>query len=171
MAGGKFKKPQRGGGRQFSRRIETVDSRTSYRERQEVSDDSEEDSNASDATESGSEEESDEEVVVQQPKKKEAAKSTDPGLEVSNPNRAGARNLKASDLSTPTEMSRREREAAEKEAAKAKYWKLHQEGKTDQAKADLARLAVIRKQREEAAAQRLAEQKARDEAAAAKTRK
>lgn len=49
------------------------------------------------------------------------------------------------------------REAAEKEAAQARYWKLHQEGKTDQAKADMARLAVIRKKREEAAAQRLAE--------------
>lgn len=49
------------------------------------------------------------------------------------------------------------REAAEKEAAKQKYWKLHQEGKTDQAKADMARLAIIRQKREEAAAQRLAE--------------
>jgi len=49
------------------------------------------------------------------------------------------------------------REAAEKEAAKQKYWKLHQEGKTDQAKSDMARLAVIRQKREEAAAQRLAE--------------
>ncbi|KAG0228941.1 heat- and acid-stable phosphoprotein [Actinomortierella wolfii] len=170
MAGGKFKKPQRGGGRQFSRRIETVDSRTAYRDRQQISDDSEEESNASDVTDSGSEEESEEEVVVQrQPKKKEAASTSgQPIIEVQNPNRASARNLKASDLSTPVEMSRREREAAEKEAAKAKYWKLHQEGKTDQAKADLARLAIIRKQREEAAAQRLAEQKAREEAAAAK---
>jgi len=43
------------------------------------------------------------------------------------------------------------REAAEKEAAREQYWKLHLEGKTEQAKADLARLALIRKQREEAA--------------------
>lgn len=34
---------------------------------------------------------------------------------------------------------------------------MHQEGKTDQAKADLARLAVVRQKREEAAAKRLAE--------------
>jgi hypothetical protein len=35
---------------------------------------------------------------------------------------------------------------------------LHLEGKTDQAKADLARLASVRKEREEAAAKRKAEQ-------------
>ena len=50
------------------------------------------------------------------------------------------------------------REAAEKEAARQRYWKLHLEGKTDQAKSDLARLAIIKKQREEAALQRKAEQ-------------
>lgn len=51
------------------------------------------------------------------------------------------------------------REAAEREAANKRYWTLHQQGKTDEARADLARLAIIRKQREEAAAQRLAEAK------------
>ncbi|KAF9185376.1 hypothetical protein BGZ51_000213 [Haplosporangium sp. Z 767] len=166
MAGGKFKKPQRGGGRTFSRRIEAVHTggASAYRDREESEDSSAESSEASDSG-SGSESESEEEVV--QTKKKPA--SAVPGIDVSNPNRAsGGRVMKASDLTTPIEMSRKEREAAEKEAAKQKYWKLHQEGKTDQAKADMARLAIIRQKREEAAAQRLAEAQARDEAAAAK---
>lgn len=38
-----------------------------------------------------------------------------------------------------------------------RYWKLHAQGKTEQAKGDLARLAIIRKQREEEAAKRAAE--------------
>lgn len=42
------------------------------------------------------------------------------------------------------------REALQKQQAAARYQKLTEEGKTDQARADLARLAVIRKQREEA---------------------
>ncbi|KAF9099098.1 hypothetical protein BGX29_007052 [Mortierella sp. GBA35] len=164
MAGGKFKKPQRGGGRTFSRRIEAVhtNGNSAYRDRQE----SEEDSSAesSEASGSESESESEEEVVVA---KKQPASVV--ASDIANPNRAaGNRIMKASDLTTPIEMSRKEREAAEKEAAKQKYWKLHQEGKTDQAKADMARLAIIRQKREEAAAQRLAEAQARDEAAAAK---
>ncbi|KAI1320029.1 hypothetical protein EDD11_002361 [Mortierella claussenii] len=165
MAGGKFKKPQRGGGRTFSRRIEAVHTNNSYRDREE----SEEDSSAesSEASSSGSESESEEEEVAAKPARKAAAAV--PGVDIANPNRAGgSKVMKASDLTTPIEMSRKEREAAEKEAAKQKYWKLHQEGKTDQAKADMARLAIIRQKREEAAAQRLAEAQARDEAAAAK---
>ena len=39
----------------------------------------------------------------------------------------------------------------EKEQARLRYQKLQAEGKTDEARADLARLAIIRKQREEAA--------------------
>jgi len=42
----------------------------------------------------------------------------------------------------------------EASAAKERYWKLHEAGKTDQARADLARLALIRKEREEKAKQR-----------------
>ena len=41
-------------------------------------------------------------------------------------------------------------------------------GKTDEARADLARLAIIRKQREEAATKRAAEVKAKEDAAKAK---
>lgn len=43
------------------------------------------------------------------------------------------------------------REAIEKEQARQRYEKLHAEGKTDEARADLARLAIVKKQREEAA--------------------
>ncbi|KIJ27254.1 hypothetical protein M422DRAFT_55135 [Sphaerobolus stellatus SS14] len=74
-----------------------------------------------------------------------------------NPNRLSAKAKKLSDLNAPQPISRREREAKEKQEAKERYWKLHLEGKTDEAKSDLARLAKIRKDREEAAARRKAE--------------
>jgi len=57
----------------------------------------------------------------------------------------------------PVELSRREREAIEKVKAKERYQKLHAEGKTEEARKDLARLAIIRKEREEAAAKRAAD--------------
>ncbi|CRK92077.1 CLUMA_CG005674, isoform A [Clunio marinus] len=52
------------------------------------------------------------------------------------------------------ELSRREREEIEKQKKQANYQKLHAQGKTEQARADLARLAIIKQQREEAARQR-----------------
>lgn len=61
------------------------------------------------------------------------------------------------------QLSRREREEIEKQRAAAAYQKLHAEGKTEQARADLARLAIIRQQREEAAKRREAEKKAKEE--------
>ncbi|KAN0141816.1 Casein kinase substrate phosphoprotein PP28 domain containing protein [Lactarius tabidus] len=73
-----------------------------------------------------------------------------------NPNRV-TKKLNISDLSAPRELTRREREQKEKQEAKERYWKLHLEGKTDQAKADLSRLAKIRAEREAAAAKRKAE--------------
>jgi len=73
-----------------------------------------------------------------------------------NANRLPIQDMAISDINTPREPSRKEREAKEKQEAKERYWKLHQQGKTDQAKTDLARLAQIRKQREEAAATRKA---------------
>lgn len=54
----------------------------------------------------------------------------------------------------PVELSRREREEIEKQKKQANYQKLHAQGKTEQARADLARLAIIKQQREEAALQR-----------------
>lgn len=44
-----------------------------------------------------------------------------------------------------------------RQKAQAHYQKLHAEGKTEQARADLARLAIIRQQREEAKKRREAE--------------
>ena len=52
------------------------------------------------------------------------------------------------------EMSFPCREELAKQQATARYRKLHAEGKTEEAQADLARLALIRKQREEAAKRR-----------------
>ncbi|RMZ89136.1 hypothetical protein DV736_g3630, partial [Chaetothyriales sp. CBS 134916] len=54
-------------------------------------------------------------------------------------------------------LSRREREALQAQQARERYQKLHAEGKTDEARADLARLKLIREQREAAAARKQAE--------------
>jgi len=91
-------------------------------------------------------------------------------IEVSNPNVQRKQHVKVSDLeeAAQPELSRREREEIEKQRAKERYWKLHEQGKTEEARKDLERLAIIRKQREEAAKKR-AEEKAAKEAA--KTRR
>ncbi|KAI0742785.1 casein kinase substrate phosphoprotein PP28-domain-containing protein [Daedaleopsis nitida] len=80
---------------------------------------------------------------------------------LTNPNRAAGKRLAISDLSAPRELSRREREEKEKKEAKERYWKLHAQGKTDEAKSDLARLAKIRAEREAAQAKRKAEAESR----------
>ena len=51
-------------------------------------------------------------------------------------------------------MNRKEREAAEKAEATERYRKLHEAGKTDEAKADMARLRLIREKREQEAARK-----------------
>lgn len=82
-----------------------------------------------------------------------------------NPNRsAAARSQTKASVSSVTEgvnklnmsapASRREREAADAAAAKERYRKLHEAGKTDEAKADLARLKLIREKREAEAARK-----------------
>ena len=63
-------------------------------------------------------------------------------------------------------LSRREREALAAQQAKERYQKLHAEGKTDEARADLARLKLIREQREAAAAKKQAEKDEKDSQAA-----
>ncbi|XP_005992374.1 pdgfa associated protein 1b [Latimeria chalumnae] len=87
-------------------------------------------------------------------------------IDIENPNRAvqTAKKVTQLDLDGPKELSRREREEIEKQKAKERYMKMHLAGKTEQAKADLARLAIIRKQREEAAKKKEEERKARDAA-------
>ncbi|XP_072532443.1 pdgfa associated protein 1b [Salminus brasiliensis] len=90
-------------------------------------------------------------------------------IEIENPNRAAQKAKKVTEieLEGPKQLSRREREEIEKQKAKERYMKMHLAGKTDQAKADLARLAIIRKQREEAARKKDEERKAKEAAAAA----
>lgn len=85
-------------------------------------------------------------------------------IEIENPNRVQKKSAeKVTKVNTAgpskPELSRREREELEKQRAQAHYQKLHAEGKTDQARADLARLAIIKQHRAEAAARREAEKK------------
>eukprot|EP01137_Pigoraptor_chileana_P008858 Opistho-2@56276 len=79
-------------------------------------------------------------------------------IETENPNRlnkAGiVKKADAVNVDVKPELSRREREEIEKEQARRRYEELHRQGKTEQAQADLARLALIRKQREDAAKKR-----------------
>merc|ERR1711939_901652 len=66
------------------------------------------------------------------------------------------------------ELSRREREAVQAQQAKERYQKLHEAGKTDEAKADMARLKLIREKREAEAARNKAEKEEREESEKAK---
>jgi len=93
-------------------------------------------------------------------------------IEVENPNRAKPKTKNVTSISAddaasasaePT-LSRKEREELEKQQAKEHYQKLHMAGKTKEARADLARLALIRKQREDGAKKRDEERKAAKDA-------
>lgn len=102
---------------------------------------------------------------------KEEAKSKGVGhlIDIENPNRANVnRSKKVAEISIEgggsENLSRREREEIEKQQAKIRYQQLHIQGKTDEARADLARLALIKKQREEAAKKREDDKKAKDTA-------
>ncbi|KAK9385202.1 casein kinase substrate phosphoprotein PP28-domain-containing protein [Lipomyces mesembrius] len=152
---GKSKKPSRGGGKHFSRGLRPLETgdgfdgvivpegegedvaAASWRERRPSID-------------SSAEESDNESVQVH----RSESPPPPPPIAVGNPNRNPS-------TEPSTQLSRREREAMEAAAAKERYWKLHAEGKTDQAKADLARLAIIRKEREEKARQRKVEQDAK----------
>ncbi|XP_046361578.1 28 kDa heat- and acid-stable phosphoprotein-like [Haliotis rufescens] len=88
-------------------------------------------------------------------------------IEIHNPNRTGnktSRKVTELDSKASTQLSRREREELEKQEAARRYQQLHEEGKTEEARADLARLALIRKQREEAAKKKEDERLAREAA-------
>lgn len=65
----------------------------------------------------------------------------------------------------PSQLSRREREAIEAQQARERYLKLHAEGKTEEARSDLARLAIVREQREAERARKEAEKEEREEQA------
>lgn len=80
-----------------------------------------------------------------------------------NPNSAKKANkvMKAKDMdenASPQQLSRREREAIEKERAAAYYLKKHLAGETEEAKKDLARLAEVKRRREEAEQRKIEEE-------------
>ncbi|RXH83233.1 hypothetical protein DVH24_003731 [Malus domestica] len=83
-------------------------------------------------------------------------KGTQGIIEIENPNLVKPKNVKAKnvDIEKTTELSRREREEIEKQKAHERYMRLQEQGKTEQAKKDLERLAMIRQQRAEAAKKR-----------------
>lgn len=101
------------------------------------------------------------------------AKGVENLIQVENPNRVQKKTKKLSQLSqsldAKPELSRKEREQLEKQRAYANYQKLHAAGKTDEARADLARLAIIKQQREEAAKRREEEKKQKELAQQKKT--
>ena len=104
--------------------------------------------------ESSSEESSDEEQV-----------------RTNNPNVQQTRNKKLNSLTDTQQMqplSRRQREVIQKAEAQRRYQQLHAQGKTDEARADLARLAIIRKEREAAAARKKVEKEEAEKKAKAR---
>uniref|UniRef100_A0A7N0UG75 Casein kinase substrate phosphoprotein PP28 domain-containing protein n=1 Tax=Kalanchoe fedtschenkoi TaxID=63787 RepID=A0A7N0UG75_KALFE len=152
MGRGKFKgKPT--GRRQFSTHEEMVAGSSARPRtfRQEVAEDVEEEE------EEESEEESEDES--------EKRKGTQGIIEIENPNLVKPKNLKAKniDLEKTTELSRREREEIEKQKAHERYMKLQEQGKTEQARKDLDRLALIRQQRADAAKKREEEKAAKEQ--------
>ncbi|KAK3207052.1 hypothetical protein Dsin_021098 [Dipteronia sinensis] len=97
--------------------------------------------------------------------KPEKRKGTQGLIDIENPNIVKPKNLKAKDvdLDRPTELSRREREELEKQRSHERYMKLQEQGKTDRAKLDLERLALIRQQRADAAKKREEEKAAKEQ--------
>ncbi|KAK3917265.1 28 kDa heat- and acid-stable phosphoprotein [Frankliniella fusca] len=127
---------------------------------EEEEDDEKKGSDESDSEEESSSEEEDE----------GKAKGVEGLIQVENPNRVQNKAKKLSTLntelsastSTKPELSRREREELEKQRAAANYQRLHAKGKTEEARADLARLAIIKAQREEAAKKRAEDAKMKE---------
>lgn len=78
---------------------------------------------------------------------KEPKKIVQKETKIDNPNRQPPKQVSAKELANrpPAEMSRREREEAEKKAAKERYWKLHQAGKTDEGESCMVRYSIITK--------------------------
>ncbi|KIY62325.1 hypothetical protein CYLTODRAFT_494717 [Cylindrobasidium torrendii FP15055 ss-10] len=182
---GKFKQ-KRGGGRNFSKDMVLDESGTAVSAARMRSE-QESDDESSEEEEEEEEESEEEEAAPGQPeltrterrdlKKKQAAEKAkakaagdedDEDEDLINPNHV-TKKLNISSLNAPREMSRKEREAKEKQDAKDRYWKLHVAGKTDEAKSDLSRLAKIRAERAEAEAKRKAETEAKNAEVAAKS--
>ncbi|XP_041818073.1 pdgfa associated protein 1a [Chelmon rostratus] len=139
------KKGHKGRGKQFSNPEEIDRQMKAQRELEE---------NA--GAEKGSSSESDDESSSDDDSESRKRSGVEGLIEIENPNRVSQKSKKVAelDLNAPKELSRREREEIEKQKSKERYMKLHLEGKTEQARADLARLAIIKKQREDAARKR-----------------
>ncbi|KAL6991127.1 hypothetical protein U1Q18_009248 [Sarracenia purpurea var. burkii] len=153
MGRGKFKgKPT--GRRQFSTPEEMV-AGTSTRPRTFKQAEAEE--IEEERSEGESEEESEEES--------EKRKGTQGIIEIENPNLVKPKTLKTRDvdIDKTTELSRREREEIEKQKAHERYMRLQEQGKTEQSRKDLDRLALIRQQRAEAARKREEEKAAKEQ--------
>lgn len=106
---------------------------------------------------SSSEEESEEDDMPANPNHSKAARNQAMAAPASVDEAAeGVKNLSvAGKAKKPVgELSRREREAVQAQQAKERYQKLHEAGKTDEAKADLARLKLIREKRAAEAARK-----------------
>lgn len=104
-----------------------------------------------------SEEEESEEEQQEEEKKVEKKSGGYPsalaGMETANPN-AVKHNVDKEGV----ELTRKQREELEKHAARRRYEELHKAGKTDEAKADLARLEEVKRRRDEAAKKRAEEE-------------
>ncbi|KAK1831203.1 28 kDa heat and acid-stable phosphoprotein [Podospora conica] len=113
---------------------------------------------------SDSEESSDEDPMLANPNHSKAARNQTKAPVVAVDDAAeGIKKLAVS--GTP---SRRERESMEAAQAKERYRKMHEAGKTDEAKADIARLKLIREKREAESARKQAEKEEREAQEAAK---
>ena len=147
----KGKKPVRGAPRQFSDHREFPDGPIEEFEDLRVRDSGSDSENDSECSES--ECESVEETV---PAKKATAKTNTANTATTKPNTPN-NPAKPATPGAPKELSRREREAIQKEQARQHYLKMKE-------KEDAARLALVRKQREEAAAKHAEEMRAKEAA-------
>ncbi|KAF8423878.1 casein kinase substrate phosphoprotein PP28-domain-containing protein [Tirmania nivea] len=178
--GGKFSKPTRGGGKKFTRNLKPLDEpedrpgmwdEEPAQKESDSGDEEDEGTTAMTREERRAADKVRKEAAIAR-KKAAAATSDDEEEEedsasIGNPNLA-PENPNAPGNASSGGISRRAREAKEAAAAKERWQKMHLAGKTDEAKADLARLALIKKEREEKAKQRQAELEERKAAAAIK---
>jgi len=114
---------------------------------------------------SDSEESSDEDPMLANPNHSKASRNQTK-VQPTKPVDDAAEGLKK--LAVSGTPSRRERESMEAAQAKERYRKMHEAGKTDEAKADLARLRLIREKREAESARKQAEKEEREAQEAAK---
>lgn len=147
MGRGRGRPKYKGHSRHFTSREELEEERKKdeekARKREERGYDSPTDSEDSEEETSESEDES----------KEHKAKGVEGLIEVSNPNHARKGQVKTATVAgEASQLTRRQKE----ELARQNYQRLQLECKTDQAQKDLARLAIIRKKREEEAAKNAA---------------